>query len=62
MVQIGDMIKCHDPEDMVDTMTELAAEDIETDSVYERDGKKGYWLEVIKDGKPGNGRNQGADV
>lgn len=44
----GDMIKCVDKEDMVQTMMLLAQEDVETDFLYERDGVKGYWLEVIK--------------
>lgn len=45
---VGDYIQCHDPEDMIDTMTDLAQEDIETDFVYERDGVRGLWLEVTK--------------
>lgn len=44
----GDMIKCVDKEDMVQTMMLLAQEDVETEFVYERDGVKGYWLEVVK--------------
>ena len=44
----GDTIKCVDKEDMVETMMQLAQEDIETDFLYERDGVKGYWLEVIE--------------
>ena len=42
----GDTIKCHDADDMIRAMTELAREGIETDFVYEKDGKKGFWLEV----------------
>jgi hypothetical protein len=44
----GDMIECVDKEDMVETMMQLAQEDVETEFVYERDGVKGYWLEVIR--------------
>jgi hypothetical protein len=44
----GDMIECVDKEDMVETMMQLAQEDVETEFVYERDGVKGYWLEVVK--------------
>lgn len=43
----GDFIECHDKDDLVDTFMELSKGDIETDFVYERDGKKGYWLEVL---------------
>lgn len=43
----GDFIECHDKDDLVDTFMELNKGDIETDFVYERDGKKGYWLEVL---------------
>ena len=44
----GDTIECVDKEDMVETMMQLAQEDVETEFVYERDGVKGYWLEVVK--------------
>lgn len=47
----GDFIKCHDKDDMVDTFMNLMKYDIETDFVYEKDGKKGLWLEVIKVGQ-----------
>ena len=43
----GDFIKCHDKDDI----TELMKYDIETDFVYEKDGQKGLWLEVIKVGQ-----------
>lgn len=44
----GDTIKCHDINDLVNTMQNLAMVDIETDFVYEKDGEKGYWLVVTK--------------
>lgn len=44
----GDTIECVDKEDMVNTMMCLAQDDVETDFLFERDGVKGYWLEVIK--------------
>lgn len=47
MLQAGDTIKCHDKEDMVNTMTELEKEDIHTDFLYEKDGVKGLWLVVV---------------
>ena len=48
MLKVGDTIECNTPNKMVELMTELAKDDIETDFLYEKDGKKGYWLEVKK--------------
>ena len=48
MLKVGDTIKCANADDMINTMTELAKEGIETDFMYEKDGKKGLWLEVIR--------------
>lgn len=45
-LNIGDFIQCRDKNDMVDTMMELAENGYDTDFVYQRDGKKGYWLKV----------------
>lgn len=47
MIQVGDAIKCHDKEDMVNTMSELEKENIHTDFLYEKDGVKGFWLVVV---------------
>lgn len=44
----GDTIQCSDPDDMIEVMTDLARQGIETDFVYEKDGVKGYWLIVTK--------------
>lgn len=46
-LKIGDTIKCSDADDMIDTMERLAKSGINTDFVYEKDGKEGFWLEVI---------------
>lgn len=43
----GDTIKCSDAEDMIKTMNELEQQDIQTDFLYEKDGEKGYWLEIL---------------
>ena len=51
MLQIGDTIKCHDADDMIQTMQELAKEDITTDFLYEKDGRSGLWLVVERIGK-----------
>lgn len=48
MLKVGDTIKFESPHLMVDKMVELAKKDIETEFIYEKDGKKGYWLEVKK--------------
>lgn len=50
LLKVGDTIKCHDKDDAVNTMTELAKENIETDFMYEKDGVKGLWLFVKKVG------------
>lgn len=47
----GDFIKCKDKDDMVDTFMNLMKYDIETDFVYERNGQKGLWLEVVNIGQ-----------
>lgn len=47
MLKRGDTIKCSDAEDMIKTMNELEQQDIQTDFLYEKDGEKGYWLEIL---------------
>lgn len=47
-LKVGDTIKCHDEDDMIKTMEELAKEGIDTDSLYEKNGKHGLWLEVVE--------------
>ena len=47
-LEVGDTIKCSDPDDLINTMYALAKEHIETDFMYEKDGEKGYWLKVVK--------------
>lgn len=48
MLKVGDTIKCADADDMIAVMNELTKENIETDFLYELNGEKGFWLEVIK--------------
>lgn len=43
----GDTIKCSEDE-IVDVMTSLQEEGIETDFMYEKDGKRGYWLLITR--------------
>ena len=47
-LKVGDTIKCHDAEELIDYMYGLHDEGIETDFLYEKDGEKGLWLEVTK--------------
>lgn len=46
-LKIGDTIKCSDSNEMVSLSEELAKEDVVTDFLYEKDGEKGFWLEVV---------------
>ena len=48
VLKVGDTIKCHDKDDLIKTMTELAKCGIETDFLYEKDGENGLWLVVTK--------------
>jgi hypothetical protein len=47
MLKIGDKIKCADSDDAVDTMQQLEANGAKTEFIYEQDGQRGIWLEVI---------------
>ena len=44
----GDTIQCADADDAINTMKELAKNGVQTDFLYEKDGVKGLWLQVIK--------------
>lgn len=46
-IEVGDVIKCKDRDDMISTMHDLIMEGIETEFRYEYRGGKGLWLEVI---------------
>lgn len=46
VLKVGDTIECSDNDDMVKTFMLLAEQDIMTDFLYEKDGKKGLWLIV----------------
>ena len=47
-LKVGDTIKCHDLDDMIDTMNELVKSGVETDFLYKKDGKEGFWLVVTR--------------
>ena len=44
----GDTIKCTNKEVLLTTHNELTLNGVYTDFLYEKDGKKGLWLEVIR--------------
>lgn len=48
MLKVGDTIKCADEEDLLNTHNDLDLNGVYTDFLYEKDGKKGLWLEVIR--------------
>ena len=41
-IKVGDTIKCHDKDDCINYMKELAKCGIETDFMYEKDGENGW--------------------
>ena len=45
-LKIGDTIKCVDPDDLIENMTEYAKAGVDTDFLREVDGVKGYYLVV----------------
>lgn len=47
-LSVGDTIKCYDKEDLLNTHNALAKSGITTESEYELNGEKGYWLVVEK--------------
>ena len=46
-LQVGDTIRCHDKDEMVNISMELDNEGIDNDFLYEKDGQKGSWLVVV---------------
>ena len=48
MLKVGDTIKCADKEDLLNTHNDLASNGVYADFLYEKDGKKGLWLVVIR--------------
>lgn len=47
-LSVGDTMKCANKEDLLNTHNDLAENGIQTDFMYEKDGVKGLWLEVMK--------------
>lgn len=48
-LKAGDTIKCRDADDAIRTSEELLKAGNYTDFLYYKDGKRGLWLEVVKD-------------
>lgn len=48
-LKVGDTIKCRDADDAIRMSEELLKAGIYTDFLYYKDGKRGLWLEVVKD-------------
>lgn len=47
-LKVGDTIQCYNAEDCIRTMQELSKEGIMTDFLYEKDGERGLWLEIVE--------------
>ena len=47
-MKVGDTIKCANKQDLLNTHNDLVLNGVYTDFLYEKDGKKGFWLEVIR--------------
>jgi hypothetical protein len=47
-LKVGDYIKCHDKYEMAALTETLAADGIETEFEFEKDGVKGLWLQVVE--------------
>lgn len=43
----GDLIKCVDAEDAANVADALQQDGYDWDFVYERDGQKGIWIEIL---------------
>ena len=43
----GDFIKCHDAEEAADVADTSQMEGYDWDFVYQKDGQKGIWVEIL---------------
>ena len=48
MFKKGDTIKCSSSDEAVDLMDELIREGYDADFLYEKDGEKGLWREILE--------------
>lgn len=49
------MIKCRDPEELLEYDREASAAGMLTDFCYEVDGERGYWLVIVESYKEEDG-------
>lgn len=42
-----DTIKCSDAVEMIEVHHSLSMQGYKTDFLYEKDGKQGYWIEIL---------------
>ncbi len=47
-LKVGDIIITHDPDDMASTFQELSKAGYEVEFLYEHNGEKGYYLEILE--------------
>lgn len=47
-LKVGDTIKCHDKDELIQLMQAIEAEDIHTDWIFNKDGEQGLWLVVTE--------------
>ena len=50
----GDSIRCHDQEEAGTVADMLCHLGIEWEFCYEKDGKRGIWIDILEDEKHGN--------
>lgn len=48
MFKKGDTIKCSSSDEAVDLIGTLLREDYDADFLYEKDGEKGLWIEILE--------------
>lgn len=48
MLKKGDTIKCSSSDEAVDLMDTLIREGYDADFLYEKDGEKGLWIEILE--------------
>lgn len=48
MFKKGDTIKCSSSDEAADLMDELLREGYDADFLYEKDGEKGLWIEILE--------------
>lgn len=47
-LEVGDTIRCVDADELLEMNGIMEKRGYEVDFLYEKDGEKGYWLEIMK--------------